>query len=88
MYLVSHNSYVHQLTSLSHAVTMTCDCYHTFCDSVMVMWYFPALHPSKKEKKRKEILNNNLAILPSHDSDENKISKVQDGQCSGSGIEF
>jgi len=25
------------------------------------------LHPSNKEKKRKEILNNNLAILPSHD---------------------
>jgi len=27
------------------------DCYHTFCDSMMVMWYFPMLHPSNKEKK-------------------------------------
>ena len=26
------------------------------------------LYPSNKEKKRKEILNNNLAILPSHDT--------------------
>jgi len=34
----------------------------------MVMWYFPTLHPSNKEKKRKEILNNDLAILPSHDN--------------------
>jgi len=25
------------------------------------------LYPSNKEKKRKEILNNDLAILPSHD---------------------
>ena len=46
-----------------------CDCCHTFCDSVIVTWYFPTLHPSNKEKKRKrkEILNNDLAILPSHD---------------------
>ena len=36
--------------------------------SVTVTWYLPTLHPSNKEKKRKrkEILNNNLAILPSH----------------------
>jgi len=25
------------------------------------------LHPSNREKKRKEILNNDLAVLPSHD---------------------
>ena len=61
MCLVFHSSYVYQLTFLSHAVTVT------ICDSVIVMWYFPMLHPSNKEKKRKEILNNNLAILPSHD---------------------
>ena len=46
-----------------------CDLCHTFCDSVIVMWYFPILYPSSKEKKRKrkEILNNNLAVLPSYD---------------------
>ena len=38
-----------------------------FCDSVAVVWYFPILYPSNKEKKRKEKLNNNLAVLPSHD---------------------
>ena len=46
----------HDLWLLSH-----------LCDSVMVMWYFPMLHPSNKEKKRKEILNNDLVVLPSHD---------------------
>ena len=30
----------------------------------MVMWYFPMLYSSKKKK---EILNNDLAVLPSHD---------------------
>ena len=40
------------------------------CDQVM--WYFPALHlvvvsPIRKEKKRKRNINNDLAVLPSHD---------------------
>ena len=33
-----------------------------FCDSMSVMWYFPC-----STLVRKEILNNDLAILPSHD---------------------
>jgi len=54
MHLVSHGPHACQLTSLSHAVTMTCDYVcdvtiiwpfcdfgHTFCESVTVMWYFP-----------------------------------------------
>ena len=37
------------------------------------MWYFPTLHlvvvsPIRKEKKRKRNINNDLAILPSHDT--------------------
>ena len=41
------------------------------CDKVM--WYFPVLHlvvisSIRKEKKRKRNINNNLAILPSHDT--------------------
>jgi len=57
-------------------VTMTwpfCDYCHTFCDFVSITWYFPTLYLSnnlrEKKRKRKEILNNNLAILPSHDID-------------------
>ena len=39
------------------------------CDTVTIMWYFPTLYSSNKEKKRKrkEILNNNLAVLSSYD---------------------
>jgi len=35
------------------------------------MWYFPALHfvSLRKEKKKKRNINNDLAILPSHDND-------------------
>ena len=39
------------------------------CD--IVMWYFPALLPcvvSPKEKEKKRNINNNLAVLPSHDN--------------------
>ena len=48
--------------------------HHTMmCDIVMcnfVMWHFPILLPcivSPKEKEKKRNINNNLAILPSHD---------------------
>ena len=34
MHLVSHSPYVHQLTSLSHSVTMTCD--YKMCDMTMM----------------------------------------------------
>ena len=55
IYLVSHSSHVHQLTSLSHSVTS-----HVI---------FPTLYLSNnlKEKKRKRNINNDLAVLPSHD---------------------
>ena len=73
MRLVSHSPHVHQLTSLSYAVTVTpcdmtfCDYCHTFCDSVTCHVIFPMLHLSNK-RKGKEILNNDLAILPSHNT--------------------
>ena len=48
-----------------------------WCDTVMcgiVMWHFPTLLPcivspnkKRKEKEKKRIINNDLAILPSHD---------------------
>ena len=40
-----------------------------FCDSVTSHMIFPVLHLSNnlKEKKRKRNINNDLAILPSHD---------------------
>ena len=68
----------------SHVIPCDCDLWldHLWppvtplwhCDKVT--WYFPMLHlvvvsPKKKKKKRKEKkrnINNNLAILPSHDS--------------------
>jgi len=42
------------------------------CDKVM--WYFPVLYlvvisPIRKEKKRKININNDLAVLPSHDTE-------------------
>ena len=53
-----------------------CDCDMTisvtavtlFCDSVIVMWYFPTLVIKKRKRKRKEILNNDLAVLLSYDN--------------------
>jgi len=41
-----------------------------FCDSVTSYVIFPMLHLSKKrkEKKKKRNINNDLAILPSHDT--------------------
>jgi len=84
MHLVSHSPHVtHQLTSLLYAMTVTCDsmwCDHNMiilwllsyllwlCDCHMI---FPMLYLSnnlKEKKEKKEILNNNLAILPSHDN--------------------
>jgi len=77
MHLVFHNPHVHQVTSLSHPVTVTCDfivtwvfcdyC-HTFVTLWLVMWYFPHSILVIKEKKRKRNINNDLAILPSHDT--------------------
>ena len=76
--LVSHSPHVYQLTFLLHAVIMICDsvCDVTisvtvvtpfFCDSVTCHIIFPVLHLSNK-RKGKEILNNDLAVLPSHDT--------------------
>ena len=42
--------------------------WHVTCDSVM--WHFPILLPcvvSPKEKEKKRNINNDLAVLPSHD---------------------
>jgi len=46
-----------------------CDCYHIFVTLWLATWYFPCSTLVIKEKKRKgkEILNNDLAVLPSHD---------------------
>ena len=75
MHFASHSPHACQLTSLSHAVTVTwpfCDFGHTFlwlCDYHVI---FPTLHLSnnlkEKERKRKRNINIDLAILPSHDS--------------------
>ena len=47
-----------------------CDHCYTFCDSCDLSHdIFPCFTLVIKEKKRKEILNNNLAILLSHDRD-------------------
>jgi len=48
----------------------SCDLWHDhFCDSVTSHVIFPMLHLSnkRKEKKKKRNINNDLAILPSHD---------------------
>ena len=71
MHLVSHSPHVYQVIPLSYPVTVTCDFIVTwpFCDSVTSHMIFPVLHLSNnlKEKKRKRNINNDLAILPSHD---------------------
>ena len=76
MLFISHGLYVtHQLTSLSYAVTPLwcdhfCDNSHTF---FVTLWLSHNIFPpsvlviKEKKRKRKEILNNDLAILPSHD---------------------
>jgi len=82
MHPVSHSPHVYQLTSLSHAVIVTCD-YVTWCDitisvtEVTPLWLcdchviFPMLYLSnnlkKKKKKKKRNINIDLAVLPSHD---------------------
>ena len=56
-----------------------CDCDHLWpsvtllwhCDKVT--WYFPMFYlvvvsPKRKEKKKKRNINNDLAVLPSHDN--------------------
>ena len=63
------------LCPLADFFVTCCDCdtwllvIWPFCDSVTVMWCFLCSTLVIKEKKRKgkEILNNDLAILPSHD---------------------
>ena len=70
MHLVFHSPHVHQLTSLSHAVTVTslwCDHSVTAVTSHVI---FSALYLSNnlKEKKRKRNINNDLAVLPSYDT--------------------
>jgi len=90
MLFISHGLHVtHQLTSLSHAVTPLwcdhfCDYCHTFCDSVTITWYFPhsILVIKEKKRKRKEKLNNDLAVLPSHDT--SVYSFTSDFSCSTS----
>jgi len=79
MHLVSHSSHVHQVIPLSHPVIVTCDfivmwpfcdfC-HTFCDSVTSHVIIPILYLSnkRKEKKKKRNINNDLAVLLSHDN--------------------
>jgi len=62
----------------SHVTHCDCDCDHMWhlshqlwhCDKVT--WYFPTLHlvVVRKEKKRKRNINNDLAVLPSHDIEE------------------
>ena len=50
-----------------------CDHFCDYCHTFVTLWWshdtFSMLHPSNKEKKRKEKekLNNDLAVLPSHD---------------------
>ena len=64
MHLVSHSPHAYQLTSVSHAVTMTCD---YMCD-VTILWpcncyvIFPILYLSNnlKEKKKKRNINIDL----------------------------
>jgi len=73
MHFVSHSPHVHQLTSLSHAVTVTCDmtisvtAVTPFCDSVTSYMIFLALHLSNNLKEKKRNINNDLAVLPNHD---------------------
>ena len=61
----------------SHMTPCDCDLWHNHpsyqlwhCDKVT--WYFPTLHfvvvSPRKEKKKKRNINNDLAILPSHDT--------------------
>ena len=61
----------------SHVTYCDCDHLSHHCDKAT--WYFPMLHlvvvsPIRKEKKRKRNINNNLAVLPSHD---NQVIKSQ-----------
>ena len=79
MHLLSHSPHVTLV--MWHTVTVTVT-WHLWlsvtplwhCDKVM--WYFPMLHlvvvsPIRKEKKRKRNINNDLAVLPSHDKEKN-----------------
>jgi len=72
MHLVFHSPHVHQVIPLLHPVTVTCDfiVMWPFCDSVTSHVIIPMLHLSnkRKEKKKKRNINNDLAILPSHDN--------------------
>ena len=71
MCLLSHGPHVTLV--MWHTVTVThCDCDHPSHHCDKVTWYFPTLHlvvvsPIRKEKKRKRNINNDLAVLPSHD---------------------
>ena len=69
MCLLSHGPHVTLV--MWHTVTVTCDVtsitplWH--CDKVT--WYFPVLHLVVVSPIRKKNINNDLAILPSHDKE-------------------
>ena len=54
-----------------HHVMWCCDFLSCDCDYVtLVMWYFlalPSVQDKRKRKKKKRNINNDLAVLPSHD---------------------
>jgi len=68
MRLLSHGPHVTLV--MWHPVTWPSVPQLWHCDKVT--WYFPMLHfvvvSSRKEKKRKRNINNDLAVLPSHDN--------------------
>jgi len=75
MHLLSHGPHVTLV--MWHTVTVTCDvtiCDHpshkivTLWQSHVILFHAPSCScKKKKEKKRKRNINNDLAVLPSHD---------------------
>ena len=77
MHLLSHGPHVtlvmwHTVTVTGDVTTRDHPSHHLWhCDKVM--WYFSTLHlivvsPIRKEKKKKRNIDNDLVILPSHDT--------------------
>ena len=85
MHLASHSPHVHQLTSLSHAVTVTCDyVWHNHSVTIVTfLWLcdyhviFPILHLSNNLKEKKRNINIDLVILPSHNTLSSKTTLLQ-----------